>query len=292
MTGHKRLEAVDSMPLLEALAAEQYQEALGVIEKTNGFNREIGESFLGQHHQVRALDHPPLSLEQVQKALNMLTPQQAEIVGMMKCPVLQLIPVTTVYRYNLAFSESNFERNRYILSDINNESVYEAGMASGDPEEPWRNDMLNVIVGWKVAVTEGELAPSSIEGDNLELPLEERHQIVKTKYGEENLIDLRRMFVLMMHSIQKDKFIDDIRSEGGTTTIIDITEGEKSYRFPEKRMARCMATVDETQGAPLWYVRLFGINPDEVEPIARFRLSVETPTIFNIKPSGINSPYF
>ncbi|EKD63007.1 MAG: hypothetical protein ACD_51C00365G0001 [uncultured bacterium] len=195
--------------LVTKLVDEQYANRLGKLKARGLYNPE----------QPKEGDVPPPTPDQTKDILKkQLTPDQSEVIKGMKKPVLQLVPVTSMARYvesMNAHKPMSGQIDAYV-SEWSKGALQRADVRDGVVGD-------NTIVGWRIAVTEGEKEPEVLKGDNLGKTLRQRDAWFKQEYGKKGAsgVDLKRMLLLEQDSLEDGEPINDYVKQDGTWTFVN-----------------------------------------------------------------------
>jgi hypothetical protein len=232
------------------LVDAQYRGSLDTLKTFNLYNPE----------QPQEGDVSAPTLEQAKEILaTQITPEQLEVIKRMEKPTLQLIPVTSMNRYVKALDSYKPMKKQ--------EDAYVSPWHTGAFERADKRDAVtdnHTNIGWKIAVTEGVKEPKLLEGDDVDKALRDRNAWFQQEYGGKGVsgVDSKRMLVLMMHSLETGKPVNDYWKDDATRTFVN-EEDEK----------------DGLVSGVYWndvahWVGFYEFSSDVQDPNARFRVSV------------------
>ncbi|MBI2634236.1 hypothetical protein HYW82_01025, partial [Candidatus Peregrinibacteria bacterium] len=87
------------------------------------------------------------------------------------------------------------------------------------------------ITGWKIAVTEGAKEPKLLDGDNINATLRQRSKWFVEEFGKKGIsgVDLKRMLLTMMESLEEGVPVNDIMKQDGTWTFVNMEPEKDCY---------------------------------------------------------------
>lgn len=207
------LDCSEMKQVVERLMSEQYRDSLDILSVFNLYNLE----------KPQKGDIPPPTLEQAKEIfMKQVTSEQLGVIKGMKNPTLQLIPICPMSRYVKAL-DSRKSMSEQIDAHI--PQWIKLAFERAD-ERDGIDPSNNAVIGWRIAITEGEKEPQILQGDNTGLTYRRRIAWFKKTFDKKGVsgVDFKRVIVLIMKSLKNNEPISDIRNNGTWTLINEEPE--------------------------------------------------------------------
>jgi|WetSurMetagenome_2_1015567.scaffolds.fasta_scaffold134578_2 hypothetical protein len=216
-----RAAAADNVEIVDGiteLVDAQYQGSLDTLKFFGLFNPEqIGEG-----------DVPVPTLAQAKEILaNNITPEQLQFIKKMKIPGLQLVPITSMARYLEALNRRKLDGQ--VDAQVSNQCA--EAFARADERDGVAGN--NTIIGWRIAITEGENEPALFDGDDTNMKLEKRIARFEKQFGRNGIygVDFKRMIISMLRGLKDCNPVNDYFKQSGTYTVVNEEPEDGTFVF-------------------------------------------------------------